>query len=113
MRLIALVVSIVMVVGNIIIAYSSNLGVGILLGALAVGCVLCSFINKLPGITPLSLFWVLGMGAFLYKAPTFSSEMWMVIVVFVSLYLGGINFWIGIIAYYYRRGQQDALAVKP
>ena len=111
MRLIALVVSIVMVVGNIIIAYSSNLGVGILLGALAVGCVLCSFKNKLPGITPLSLFWGLGMGAFLYKAPTFSSEMWMVIVVFVSL--GGINFWIGIIANYYRRGQQDALAVKP
>ncbi len=96
MRWIALVGSIIMVVGPTVIAFN-DLGIGLLLGFVAAGCVLASIMNEVPGITPMSFFWLLGMAAYVAKSDESS------IVIIISSYTGSACLIIGVISYFLNR----------
>ena len=96
MRWIALVGSIIMVIGSTVIAVN-DLGIGLLLGFVAAGCVLASIMNEVPGITPLSFIWLLGTAAYVAKFDESS------IVIIISSYTASACLIIGVISYFLNR----------
>ena len=96
MRWIALVGSIIMVIGSTVIAVN-DLGTGLLLGFVAAGCVLASIMNEVPGITPLSFFWLLGTAGYVAKSGESS------IVIIISLFTASACLIIGVISYFLNR----------
>ncbi len=96
MRWIALVGSIIMVIGSTIIAVN-DLGTGLLLGFVAAGCVLASIMNEIPGITPLSFIWLLGTAGYVAKSDESS------IVIIISSYTASACLIIGVISYFLNR----------
>ena len=96
MRWIALVGSIIMVIGSTVIAVN-DLGIGLLLGFVAAGCVLASIMNEVPGITPLSFIWLLGTAGYVAKSDESS------IVIIISSYTASACLIIGVISYFLNR----------
>ncbi len=96
MRWIALVGSIIMVIGSTIIAVN-DLGTGLLLGFVAAGCVLASIMNEIPGITPLSFIWLLGTAGYVAKSGESS------IVIIISSYTASACLIIGVMSYFLNR----------
>ena len=96
MRWIALVGSIIMVIGSTVIAVN-DLGSGLLLGVVAAGCVLAPIMNEVPGITPVSFIWLLGTAAYVAKSDESS------IVIIISSYTASACLIIGVISYFLNR----------
>ena len=110
MRLVALVNSIIMLIGSIVVVYfDPDPMVGSLLGFISAGCILSSTRDELSGIVPMSAIWILGLSTYFYSIwdilPDYMPP-WAVIVILISSVSGPVNVVDGITAHFYRLKQE-------